>query len=156
NNGGGTVYIPATVLGATFPFNATTDFTTGISNGGYGGRILLNNALTLNQYLIPRQGMDFEGMPESVTSFSYVPAAPIVGSAHPFFYLTEGNGNLHFNRLQFNLGPALQSAIFADNGADGGGTAGVISDDVYFMGNNGNTRPVVLKGGFDFFFKRGE
>jgi hypothetical protein len=156
NNGGGTVYIPATVLGATFPFNATTDFTTGISNGGYGVRILINNALTLNQTVIPRQGMDFEGMPESVTSFSYVPAAPIGGSAHPFFYLTEGNGNLHFNRLQFNLGPALQSAIFADNGTDGGGTVGIISDDVYFMGNNGTTRPVVLKGGFDFFFKRGE
>lgn len=156
NNGGGTVYIPETVLGANFPFNATTDFTTGISNGIYAVRILINNELILNQSVIPRQGMDFEGMPQSITSFAYVPAAPIGGSAHPFFYLVEGNGALHFNRLEFVLGPALQSAIFADNGADGGGTTGIVFDDVYFMGNNGTTRPVVLKGGFDFFFKRGE
>jgi hypothetical protein len=158
NVGGGTVYIPNGSSGSVqFPFNATTDFTTGLTiTGSFSVRILSAAVLIVNQSIIPRGSMDFEGVPLANSSFVYVPGGSIGGSAHPFIYASEGNGNLHFNRLMFTLGPALQTAFFSDNGSDGGGTAGIVFDDVHFIGNNGTTRPVVLKGGFDYFFRRGE
>lgn len=157
NVGGGTVYIPIGAFAANYPFNATTDFTSGMTvSGSFSVRLLTAAALLFNQPIIPRSAMDFEGTPSTTSSFVYVAGGGISGLAHPLFYTGEGMSGVHFNRLLITLGPALQTGFFSDNGADGGGTSGMVFDDVQFLGNNGATRPVVLKGGFDYFFRRGE
>jgi hypothetical protein len=48
-----------------------------------------------------------------------------------------------------------QTAILTDSGTDGGGTAGLVLDDIDIIGNNGTGRPLVFKGGFDYFINRG-
>jgi hypothetical protein len=102
--------------------------------------------------------MDFEGEPRTTSSFVYVNGSQMIAvGAYPMFLLPEtGGGSSHYSRLVLVGNQAQQSVMYADEGQDGGGVAGIVFDDVSFIGNNGNTNPVVLKGGFDFFFNRGD
>ena len=155
--GGGTVYIPNGGSAPFWVFNATTDFTSGISFGVSIVRIHVNSSnVWVNQPWIVRSGMDFEGEPRVTTSFSYVNGSAIVGvTAYPLFLVSEASGSsLHFSRLQLICGQPQQTCMCSDGGADGGGPAGIVWDDVNFN-SNGAGNPIVLKGGFDFFFNRG-
>ena len=155
NDQGGTVYIPSST--GFLPFNATTDFTSGLSNTFTRTvRILAAGVMFLNQTLILRTGMDWEGTPSQWSSFVYTPGAFIVGNAHPLVYVATGQSGLHLNRLLFQTGPVLQTAFMTDVDATGQGSAGINFDSVYFLGNNASTRPVILKGGFDYFFTGGQ
>jgi len=155
NSSGGTVYIPSGE--GAFPFNAVTDFTSGLSNTFTRTvRILAAGPLVLNQTIILRAGMDFEGTPSAWGSFVYTPGGVLAGNAHPMMYVPIGATNIHLNRLLFQLGPALQTGFLSDIDATGQGSAGFNFIDTYFQGNNGNTRPVILKGGFDYFFIGGQ
>jgi hypothetical protein len=155
--GGGTVYIPNGGATPFWVFNGTTDFSSGIAFGSGIVRIHVNSSnVWVNQPWIMRSGMDFEGEPRNTTSFSYVNGSAIIGStAYPLFLISEASGSsLHFSRLQLTCGQPQQTCMFNDGGADGGGPAGVVWDDVNFNANGVGT-PVVMKGGFDFFFNRG-
>jgi hypothetical protein len=154
NNQGGTVYIPSG--NGYLPFNATTDFMAGLSNTFTRTvRILVAGGMILNQTIILRSGMDFEGAPSQWGSFVYTPGAFISGNAHPMIYVAPLASGLHLNRLLLQAGPVLQTAFMTDVDATGSGSAGINFDSVYFMGNNATTRPVILKGGFDYFFAGG-
>ena len=155
NNGGGAVYISNGLV--YVPFNATLDLTTGLSNTfGYSVKIHDNDDFVLiNQPWILRSAIDIEGEPHQSTSFSYVNGSQVFGAANPMFLISEGQSGVHFNRLFLNLGGIQQTAILTDSGTDGGGVTGLVLDDVNVSGNNGLSRPLVFKGGFDYFLNRG-
>jgi hypothetical protein len=155
--GGGTVYIPNILQ--NWLFNSTLDFTTGLSvPGSLVVRLHLNsNLVFLNQPWLLRAGMDIEGEPHVITSFSYVNGAQMIANtAYPMIILPEYGlvTSVHFNRLMLTGNQSQQSVVLADSGSDGGGISGLVFDDVNFSANAVST-PVVLKGGFDFFFNRG-
>jgi hypothetical protein len=151
---GGTVYIPNGGSTPYWVFNSTADFSA-LSLSAVERVHINSNAVLLNQPWIIHSGMDFEGEPHVTTSYSYVNGAQIVANnAYPMFILGEWGDGVHFNRLLLASNQPQQTSILADSATDGGGTAGVVFDDVNFSGN-GNGVPIVLKGGFDYFFNRG-
>jgi hypothetical protein len=157
NANGGTVYIP-NAGNQSWVFNGTTDFNSGITFTAGIVRVHLNSsAIFLNNPWIVRSGMDFEGEPRTTSSFTYVNGSQMIAvGAYPLFLLPEtGGGSTHYSRLVLVGNQPQQTVMYADEGQDGGGVAGIVWDDVTFIGNNGSTNPVVLKGGFDFFFNRG-
>src|SRR5712664_1441330 len=155
NAGGGAVYI-SNGMGYV-PFNATLDLTNGLTNTfSYSVKIHSNNDFVLiNQPWIPHAAMDIEGEPHQTTSFSYVNGSQFFGNANPMFLIPENVNSVHFSRLLLVAGGVQQTAIFTDNGTDGAGTAGLVLDDVNENGNSGLSRPLVFKGGFDYFINRG-
>jgi len=154
--GGGAVYISNGMV--YVPFNATMDLTNGLINTfSYSVKIHSNdNFVVINQPWILRSSMDIEGEPHQTTSFSYVNGSQFLGNANPMFLIPEVNGvsGVHFNRVLLLAGGIQQTAILTDSGTDGGGTAGLVLDDVDINGG-GFSRPLVFKGGFDFFIFRG-
>jgi len=157
NVGGGEVYISNGAL--IIPFNSTLDLTTGLtSTFSYGVKIHSNNDFILiNQPWILRGAIDIEGEPHQTSSFSYVNGSQFAGNANPMFLLSEVNGvnGVHFSRLLLVANGVQQTAILSDSGTDGGGIAGLVLDDVNVSGGNGLGRPLVFKGGFDYFINRG-
>ena len=157
NAGGGSVYL-SNGMGFV-PFNATTDFTNGLtSTFSYSVKIHSNNDFViLNQPWIPRGAMDIEGEPHQTTSFSYVNGTQFGGNANPMFLITEVNGvnAVHFSRVLLLASNVQQTAIMTDSGTDGGGTAGLVLDDIDINGSGGLGRPLIFKGGFDYFINRG-
>ena len=155
---GGTVYIPNGGSGTPYwVFNSTLDFGAGSGSCGVNITRIHSNSgqVWVNQPWITRFGMDFEGEPHASTSFSYVNGSQMIAvNAYPMFLLPEGQGSVHFSRMQLLAYQSGQSAVIMDEGADGGGVAGITFDDVNFQ-TSGNATPVVIKGGFDFFFNRG-
>jgi hypothetical protein len=153
---GGEVYIPNGGAASFWVFNATTDFSALVLTSVE--RVHINsNAVWLNQPWVVHNSMEFEGEPHVTTSFSYVNGSQIIANtAYPLLILGEysNSSSVHFTRLQLTGNQSQQSVILADSGADGGGIAGLVFDDVNFTAN-GNGTPVVLKAGFDFFFNRG-
>ena len=153
NAGGGTVFVPSA---GWWVFNGTTDFT-GLSLGNVD-RVHFNTSLAIfNNPIIPRARMDFEGEPHTSTSFSYVNGSQLAaGTAYPLFLLEEPNSvtSVHFSRLLLLGNQPGQSVIYMDSGSDGGGVSGIVFDDVNYTAN-GKSTPIVMKGGFDFFFNRG-
>lgn len=161
NVSGGTVYIPAAPQsgGNTvfWPFNSTLDMTTGFTNAnGVPSRILSNAFVTLNQPWVLRSSLEIEGLPKKTSSFLYTPAASFSGSAHPIFYIGHGGGStIQFKRILVGASNVQQTGIFSDGYTDGGGSAGVLMDDSEVGGTSRTSRPIVIKGGFDYFFRRG-
>jgi hypothetical protein len=157
NVGGGAVYI-SNGMGYV-PFNSTLDLTNGLTNvASYSVKIHSNNDfVVINQPWILRGSIDIEGEAHQSTSFSYVNGSQFLGSATPLFLIPEVNGvnGVHFNRVLLAAGGVQQTAILTDSGTDGGGTAGLVLDDIDIIGNNGTGRPLVFKGGFDYFINRG-
>src|SRR3984893_6337388 len=155
--GGGSVYI-SNGMGYV-PFNATTDLTNGLINTfSYSVKIHSNNNfVVINQPWILRGSMDIAGEPHQTTSFSYVNGTQFSGNANPMFLIPEVNGvsGVHFARVLILAGGVQQTAILADSGTDGGGTVGLVLDDIDVSGSNGLGRPLVFKGGFDYFINRG-
>src|SRR5713101_584910 len=155
--GGGAAYI-SNGMGYV-PFNSTMDLTNGLTNVfSYSVKIHSNNNFVIiNQPWILRSSVDIEGEPHQTTSFSYVNGSQFGGNANPMFLVPEVNGvnGVHFNRVLLAVGGVQQTAILTDSGTDGGGTAGLVLDDIDINGNNGTGRPLVFKGGFDYFINRG-
>ena len=156
NAGGGAVYI-SNGMGYVH-FNSTLDLTNGLTNTfSYSVKIHFNNDFALiNQPWIPRTAIDIEGEPHQTTSFSYVNGTQILGSANPMFLIPEVNGTsgVHFSRVLLGSSGVQQTAILADSGADGGGTVGLVLDDVDINGSS-FSKPLIFKGGFDYFIFRG-
>jgi len=157
NVGGGSVYI-SNGMGYV-PFNSTMDLTNGLTNTySYSVKIHSNNDFVMiNQPWILRSAVDIEGEPHQTTSFSYVNGSQFSGNANPMFLISEVNGvnGVHFSRVLLNVGGVQQTAILTDSGTDGGGATGIVLDDFDVNGNNGISRPLVFKGGFDYFINRG-
>ena len=160
NASGGTVYIPAAPQSGSsimyWPFNSTLDMTSGFTNPNLSpSRILSNAFVILNQPWILRSSLEIEGMPKKASSFFYTPGASFGGNAHPLFYIGHNGGSsIQLNRIFLGASNAQQSGIYADDYTDGGGSAGFLMDDSEVGGNLGTSRPIVIKGGFDYFFRR--
>ncbi|HUL16951.1 MAG TPA: hypothetical protein VLV88_13215 [Terriglobales bacterium] len=157
NNGGATVYIGASSASPSityYPFSSTFDSTTLTNTGGYPLHIVVNAYLGINQSWILSPNIDIDGLPKQGSSFNYVPGGSIGGGAFPIFYIPRG-GAFHLNRLQMNLTSAQQSAIYADEDTLGDGATGLIADQLSVKGFAGSSRPIVLKGGYDFRFDSG-
>lgn len=156
NAGGGEVYI-SNGMGYVH-FNSTLDLTNGLTGiFSYSVKIHTNNDFVLiNQPWILRSAIDIEGEPHQTTSFSYVNGTQILGGGNPMFLIPEVNGTngVHFSRLLLGSAGVQQTAILTDSGADGGGTAGLVLDDVDISGSS-FSRPLVFKAGFDYFIFRG-
>jgi hypothetical protein len=156
--GGGTAYI-SNGMGYV-PFNSTMDLTNGLTNTfSYSVRIHSNDDfVVINQPWILFSALDIEGEPHQTTAFSYVNGTQFLGSANPMFLIPEVNGvhGVHFSRVLLNVGGAQQTGILADSGTDGGGTNGLVLDDIDVNGTNGQGHPLVFKGGFDYFINRGD
>src|SRR6266404_8776582 len=156
NAGGGAVYI-SNGMGYVH-FNSTMDLTNGLTGiFSYSVKIHINNDfVVINQPWILRSAIDIEGEPHQTSSFSYVNGTQILGGANPMFLLSEVNGvsGVHFSRLLLAPSGVQQTAILTDSGADGGGVAGIVLDDVNVNGG-GLSRPLVFKAGFDYFIFRG-
>jgi hypothetical protein len=154
NATGGTVFIPNGGANLYWVFNSTADYSA-LSLSAVERIHINSNGVFLNQPWIVHSGMDFEGEPHVTTSFSYVNGAQLIANtAYPMFILGEWSDGVHFSRLLLDSFQPQQTSILADSATDGGGTAGIVFDDVNFSGNS-NGVPVVLKGGFDYFFNRG-
>lgn len=151
NAGGGTVYLPNS---AAFAFNSAIDFTTVTGAFSSAVRIHFNNSSSINQTWIPHSSMDFDGEPRQGTSFQYVNGALVTGTAHPMFLIPEFSNTVHFNRIFLQSAAQQQTLVLLDS-TDGGSSAGNTFDDVALNGLNGDGRPLVTKGGFDFYWKRG-
>jgi len=156
NAAGGEVYI-SNAMGYVH-FNSTLDLTNGLTGTfSYSVKIHTNNDFVLiNQPWILRTAIDIEGEPHQTTSFSYVNGTQILGAGNPMFLIPEVNGTsgVHFSRLLLGSAGIQQTAILTDSGADGGGTVGLVLDDVDINGSS-FSRPLVFKGGFDYFIFRG-
>src|SRR5262249_50239523 len=118
-------------------------------------RILSNAHALVNQPWILRGSSEIEGLPKRASSFLYTPGALFLGTAHPIFYVGKNTTAIHLNRIILSLQGAQQTGIYTDNFTDGGGIAGFVMDDSEVLGTNGATRPIIIKGGFDYFFHRG-
>jgi len=155
--GGGAVYL-SNGMGFV-PFNAAMDLTNGLSNTfSFSVKIHTNNDFViLNQPWILHGALDIEGEPHQTTSFSYVNGTQIAGNANPMFLIPQVNGvsGVHISRLLLAPANIQQTGILTDSGTDGGGTAGLVLDDIDVNGNNGLSHPLVFKGGFDYFINRG-
>lgn len=154
--GGGTVVIPANLSG--YVFNSAIDFTTGLSSVFTRSvkihiRGLFNS---LSQPWFLRAAMELEGEPFSTSSFVYLNATPISGNAHPMFIISEGQQGIHFSRLLLQVARTQQTGVLLDSGGDGGSTVGNTFDDMYLLGASGLSKPLITKGGFDFFWRRGD
>lgn len=154
SSGGGTIYIPN---GGAYPFNSLFDGTTGFINVFTRSiRILFNNNFsTINQPWVLRGAVSIEGDPHETTSFQYIQGPRIAGTAHPMVYVLEGASGIYLKRIQLNSSQVLQTAFMTDEGADGGAVTGIVFDDVSLVGGNGNSKPLIIRGGFDFQWTRG-
>jgi hypothetical protein len=152
NNGGGTVFIP-NGGSASWPFNASTDVTSGVFTNPV--RIHINGGVNLAQPWIVKGGLDIEGEPHASTSFQYVNTSGISGNANPLIYWAAETGTgLHLKQLLLSGGGNQQTSLLSDEGGDGGSNVGLQAEDLNVL--TGAYGPgVVLKGGFDFFFDRG-
>jgi len=152
NAGGGSVYISNGM--GYIHFNSTMDLTNGLTGiFSYSVKIHTNNDFVLiNQPWILRSAIEIEGEPHQTTAFSYINGTQILGGGNPMFLLPEVNGvnGVHFSRLLLGSAGVQQTAILSDSGVDGGGVAGVVLDEVNINGS-GFSRPLVFKGGFDYF-----
>lgn len=157
NQSGGTIYIPSVSPGNGFwDFNATTDMTR------VGGRnyvtVLVNGNIALNQPWILGSNLRIEGMTRHNSSFMY-PGGARFGSVggYPMLYAKKQN-SIVLQNLFINCGGAQCTDLFTDTDGGGNGSVGIIAENVGFgnsgNGNVGTARNVIIKGGFDYFFRQ--
>lgn len=152
-NGTGTVYIPNGPSG--FLFNATMVFPP--LTGGKEVLIFLGSPLGLNNPWVLASHYAIEGGPgfSSGASQLYTQAQSISGNAYPLMYAPGNAGFIHLEKLYFQVFQKQQVAVWSDVQTNGSGVTGWTIDDVAWMGNPSTGSPLVFKGGFDLWFRRG-
>ena len=152
---GGTVRIPIIPGNASssFPFNATTNLTA-LSNPTSATVTLDISAISLNQPLVVPGFSELRGIPQTSTSFQYSPIGSVGGSGQPLILANRITaGGVSISKLKFAPGATGASSIVLDQVVGGGGEVGFILSDNGYSSNNAS--PVVIKGGFDFWFTHG-
>ena len=152
---GGIVRIPVIPVGGfnTFPFNATTNLATISNPSAAAVRLEVSTAL-LNQPLIPPIFSEIVGIPQASTSFQYSPLGFVGGTAQPLILINKNTSNsVAISRIKFSPSGIGASSIVFDQVVGGGGAVGFILNDNGYDSNNAS--PVVIKGGFDFWFTHG-
>jgi len=159
NHGGGTVYIPSFPNSGGGPvywgFNSLADFTQiTLSNSNYL-TILVNGYVGLNQPWNLRSNMKIEGLTKRNSSFMYPGGAMIGGAAQPVLYANTKSSIMLRNLVVQSIGPQ-STALYTDNDTGGNGSVGIIVENTAFttQAGAGFARPVVVKGGFDYFFRQ--
>lgn len=159
NQGGGTVYIPSTANdgGSTtlWAFYGVTNFKTlNPSNSNYI-TILINGHVGLNNPWTLRSRMKIEGMTKRNSSFMYPGGASLGGFAQPILYVNTEN-SIMLRNLFIQPHGAQTTGLYADSNSKGDGSNGIILENVAVVPQNGVgfARPMVLKGGFDYFFRQ--
>ena len=156
NSLGGTCYVP-NLSSNYWVYNAVTDTNTlsGVNNLGF--RLHLNTSGTyLKQPWLTTTGLDLEGEPRSLGSFQYVSNSLIDGNAYPLIAAPNDTFNsTHYRQISLHCGFSQQSCFLSDAHQSGSGNAGLVFDDIHFRGENSNGLPIILIGGYDYYFERG-
>ena len=153
---GGTIYIPSQpFVDAYWDFNAAADMTKVVGRNYV--TILINGNIALNQPWILTSRLRIEGMTKRNSSFMY-PGGALFGSAHgyPMFYVKRQNSIVLQNLLVSCGGPQCTD-FFTDTDGGGNGSVGIIVENVDFgnsANGSGTARNVIIKGGFDYFFRQ--
>jgi hypothetical protein len=151
--GTGIVFIP---FGPNpYVFNATT-----VLPGFTSGKevlIRLGAAVTLNNPWVLANHYAIEGGPgfSSAAAQLYTHAQKIDGNAYPLFFAPGTASSIHLEKLYLRPGQKQQNGVWADVQTNGSGVTGWTIDDCAFDGNPNTGSPVVFKGGFDMWFRRG-
>ena len=152
---GGVVRIPIIGSGGfnTFPFNATTNLAT-VTNSQAATVKLQVSSATMNQPLIPANFSEMEGIPQAATSFQYSPLGSVSGTAQPLILINHSTtGGVTISKIKFGAFGTGASSLVLDQVVGGGGEVGFIFNDNGYSSNNAS--PIVIKGGFDFWFTHG-
>ena len=158
NQGGGTVYIPSFGPGVIYwKFNATTDMTTVSSANSNYITILVNANVDLNQPWILRNNLNVQGMTKRNSSFMYAGGANFGSSgAYPLLYMKKSTA-ITLHNLFLNGSGAQGTNLFSDTDSRNNGSVGIILESVGLKSNSnsgvGTARNVVIKAGFDYFFR---
>jgi hypothetical protein len=159
NQGGGTVYIPSFGPGVVFwSFNASTDMNTVSSANSNYITILVNGNVGLNQPWILRSNINIQGMTKRNSSFMYPGGANFGGAyAYPLLYLKTRSA-ITLRNLLLNGSGAQSTDLFSDTDGSNNGSVGIILENVGLAANSNNgvgtARNVVIKAGFDYFFRQ--
>ena len=152
---GGLVVLPIIASGGfnLYPFNSTMDFTSIANPTNSTVKVVISN-VGLNQPWIPAGSSEFEGVPQTATSFQYSPLGSIGGNAHPLFLANRRtSGAVKIAKIKFSVNAVGQSSIVLDQLVGSGGEVGFVFDDNGYSGNAASA--VIIKGGFDFWFTHG-
>lgn len=157
---GGTVYIPA-FSGETpgslvyWLFNALTDMAT-VSGSSYV-TILIDGHMALGQPWRLRSNLKIEGTTKRNSSFMYAGGA-LIGSSngYPLLYAKTAS-SIVLRNLLLNCSGAQCTDFYSDTNGFAGGSVGIIVENTDFANHSnssGTARNVVIKGGFDYFFRQ--
>ena len=157
NAGGGTVYFPATQSRYDgYPFNAVTQLTT---DGLTQVRLLFDESPALNQPLVLGSSFTIEGLPKNSgpSQFLYDYATRIYGTGFPMIYVNASpyKKQQYYKHVEFYATYNQQTGVYFDENTAGGGAVGILFDDASFTGGAQSYSPLVIKGGFDYWFHRG-
>jgi hypothetical protein len=154
---GGIIRFPVLPSNSTlsFPFNATTNLQS-VSNSTSASVRIEVSAITLNQPIAISPNSEWTGIPQvGYASFGYSTYGSIGGAASPMFiFNTAMNSWAKVSKIKFAGSSTGHTSIISDEKIGGGGNVGLIFEDVVFSGNNAPT--AIIKGGFDFWFIRGQ
>ena len=159
NSGGGTVYFATTATGSVdvYPFNAVTPLNT--PTNGKQVRLLINGIASINLPFVIGSSYTIEGLPKNAggSQFLYGYAAQISGSGFPLVYVNANPNKtqLLFKNIQFAATYNQQTAVYFDENPSGGGSTGILFDDTSITSAQKSNSGLVIKGGFDFWFRRG-
>ncbi|MGA2481736.1 MAG: hypothetical protein ABSF92_01295 [Candidatus Acidiferrales bacterium] len=159
SSGGGTVYFSTTLTGGNdvYPFNAATQLNS--PTAGRQVRLLISGLPYLNQPFVLGSSYTMEGSPRNSgpSAFLYGYATRIGGSAFPLVYVSANPYKIqqYYKNLEFYALYNQQTGVYFDENASGGGSAGILFDDTSFTAGQKSYSALVIKGGFDFWFRRG-
>jgi hypothetical protein len=159
NQGGGTVYIPSVPLrGGVFsdwPFLSLANFTKVLPSNSNYFTVLINGSVGLGAPWVLRGNMKIEGQTKVNTAFMYPGGALIDGFTQPLLYFNTRSSIELRNLLIQPLGQQ-GVGIYGDSDALGNGSNGIVLEKVgvRVVSGLGFGRPMVFKGGFDYFFRQ--
>lgn len=148
---GGEVFIPQSGYQV---FNSVFDTTAINVSSNCTSKIHINNTgVYINQPWILKQ-IVVEGETHYNSSFVTYPGSPIFGHGNPLFLLAAEAGNTVVTDKLFVNGNTDngQVLIISDEAPDGGGNTQFSSRDTVWSNCSSTVSPIILKGGFDYFF----
>lgn len=157
---GGTVYVPNSNVAANyFPIYSNLD----LHGCPKQTQLLFANKVWQNATIINAQYTNLKGAPSGTGGVTVPfnqtrPVTTVLGFAYPFVYVSvagAGGSNESYDDLGFFCNQSYQPCLYQDQITTQGSIAGVRYENLHLSSNNGRTTPLVIKGGFNFFFSNG-
>lgn len=160
NTKGGTVYIPnSNSVANYFPIYSNLD----LHGCPAQTQILFANKVWQNGTIINAAYTNIKGAPSGTNGATVPfnqtrPVTGIFGFAYPFVYASAagaGGNNESYDDLGFFCNQSYQPCLYQDQITTQGSIAAVRYENLHLASNNPRTSPLVIKGGFNFFFSNG-